>query len=178
MIEITIFGRGGQGAVTASQVLALAFEEQGIRAQAFPQFGAERTGQPVRSFVRASRKEIKIKAPITTADYSVVLDSALLKSVNVIEETKSRGTIIVNSRNDQSNASRFHRIVSVDVNEVARTIFPKGINMGMLGALVGCTRVLQIKSLTNAIDKRFPEYVKENQKVAEKVYELVRKNLV
>jgi pyruvate ferredoxin oxidoreductase gamma subunit len=178
MIEIAIHGRGGQGAVTASQILAMAFEEQGIRAQAFPQFGTERTGSPVKSFVRASRREIKIKAPVTLADYSIVIDPTLINIVNIVDATKHRGTIVVNTKNDLSNISKKHRVICIDVNEIAKTIFAKGVNIGLLGAFVASTRVLQIKSLTAAISTRFPRFVKENQQVAERVYEIVRKELV
>jgi pyruvate ferredoxin oxidoreductase gamma subunit len=178
MIEIAIHGRGGQGAVTASQILAMAFEEQGIRAQAFPQFGTERTGSPVQSFVRASRKEIKTKSPVTLADYSLVIDPTLIGTVKIVEGTKPRGTIIINTKKDFSGISRMHHLISIDVKQVASEIFARGVNVGLLGAFVGSTRVLQIKSLSAAISTRFPRYVEENQKVAEKVYEVVRKELM
>jgi Pyruvate/2-oxoacid:ferredoxin oxidoreductase gamma subunit len=107
-----------------------------------------------------------------------VIDPTLIGAVKIVEGTKPRGTIIINTKKDLSSISRMHRIISVDVRQIASEIFARGVNVGLLGAFIGSTRILQIKSLSTAISTRFPKYVDENQRVAEKVYEVVRKELM
>lgn len=175
MIEITLYGRVGQGIVSASQALAIAFEEQGITSHALPEFSLPFIGSPLKCFVRASKKQLSIKSPVEAADYSIVFDPSLIESERVIESTKPHGSIIINTSKDLGNVSKEHRVVCVDVDQVAKQSFSKASNVGILAAFVGATRVLQLKSLTAAVEKRFQE--KNDILVVEKLYEIVRKSL-
>src|SRR4030066_1928203 len=99
MIEIRLHGRGGQGAVTSAELLALGAIKEGRYAQAFPSFGPERRGAPVVAFCRISDEDIKIRANIYEPDIVVVLDASLLKIVNVAAGLKSDGIIVTTSKN-------------------------------------------------------------------------------
>src|SRR4030066_755338 len=94
MIEIRFHGRGGQGAVTSAEILALAAIGEGRYAQAFPSFGPERRGAPVVAFCRISDQPIKIRANIYEPDLVVVLDASLLKIVNVAAGLRQEGILI------------------------------------------------------------------------------------
>ena len=98
MIEIRFHGRGGQGAVTSAELLALAAIGEGKYAQAFPSFGPERRGAPVVAFCRISDQPIKIRANIYEPDIVVVLDASLLKIVNVAAGLKPKGIIVTTSK--------------------------------------------------------------------------------
>src|SRR5512139_3269449 len=97
MIEIRWHGRGGQGAVTSVELLALAAIEEGKYAQGFPAFGPERRGAPVLAFNRIDDKPIKVRSGIYHPDVVVVLDSSLVKLVNITEGLKPDGILIVNT---------------------------------------------------------------------------------
>ena len=97
MIEIRFHGRGGQGAVTSAELLALAAIGEGKYAQAFPSFGPERRGAPVVAFCRIDEERIRIRANIYEPDIVVVLDSSLLKIVNVAAGLKSNGIVVTTS---------------------------------------------------------------------------------
>ena len=96
LIEIRIHGRGGQGAVTSSQVLAIAAFHSGKQSQAFPNFGVERTGAPVESFVRIDDKPINLRQHVYDPDYVIILDSSLIDDVPVTEGLQKNGVIVVN----------------------------------------------------------------------------------
>ena len=97
MIEIKILGRGGQGAVTASQILAIAAFYDGKQSQAFPNFGVERRGAPAMAFARIDDKQINIRAHVYNPNIVLVLDASLIQAVNITEGLKKNGKIIVNS---------------------------------------------------------------------------------
>ena len=97
MIEVRIHGRGGQGAVTSAEMVALAAISEGKYAQAFPSFGPERRGAPVLAFIRVSSDPIKLRCDIREPDVVVVLDPALIPVVNVMSGLKKGGIIIVNT---------------------------------------------------------------------------------
>src|SRR5512141_1912198 len=97
MIAIRFHGRGGQGAVGASKLLANAFFREGWQVQAFPSFGAERTGAPVMAFLRIDRKPITAHYQIYEPDHVVVLDPVLLKTVNVTAGLRAGGWVLANS---------------------------------------------------------------------------------
>ncbi|MFA5382913.1 MAG: 2-oxoacid:acceptor oxidoreductase family protein, partial [Candidatus Micrarchaeia archaeon] len=97
MIEVRIHGRGGQGAVTAAELLAIAVGYKGKYSQSFPYFGVERRGAPVQAYCRIDDKPIRVHQNVYTPDYVVVLDPTLISSINVCEGLKKGGTVIVNS---------------------------------------------------------------------------------
>src|SRR3989304_1710890 len=97
MMEIVFYGRGGQGAVTASQVLATAAFREGKYAQAFPSFGPDRRGAPVTAYVRIDEQAIVDRSPIVAAGYVIVLDPNLFKMSNPLSSLKESGCALLNS---------------------------------------------------------------------------------
>ena len=97
MRELRIHGRGGQGSVTAAELIAVAAFEGGVFAQAFPAFGVERRGAPVQAFVRFDDKKIRLRSQVYEPDYIIVQDSTLIKDVNVFMGVKKGGIVIVNT---------------------------------------------------------------------------------
>lgn len=96
MIEVRFHGRGGQGVVIASEVLADAAFRMGFEVSAFPFFGVERRGAPVTAYARLDRKPIRDRSGVYTPDYVVVLDSSLLRGVDVLEGLKAKGSVLIN----------------------------------------------------------------------------------
>ena len=146
MIEIRFHGRGGQGAVTSAELLALAAIGEGKYAQAFPSFGPERRGAPVLAFCRISDQPIKIRANIYEPDIVVVLDSSLLKIVNVAAGMKPNGILITTSKDSPEKVKELlkikNRLAVVDAVKIAMEILGLPItNTTMLGSLVKASRI-------------------------------------
>jgi pyruvate ferredoxin oxidoreductase gamma subunit len=97
MFQVRIHGRGGQGVVTAAEMLSIAAFDEGRHAQAFPSFGSERTGAPVVAFCRLADKEIRLREPIMTPDALIIQDSTLLHQVDVFAGLKKDGYILINT---------------------------------------------------------------------------------
>jgi len=150
MKQIIVLGRGGQGAVTSSQVLAIAAFKDGKASLAFPNFGVERTGAPVRSYCRIDSKPITLREQVYEADYAIVLDPTLLKGLT----EKITGTIIVNS-NKQPEALGIvtkAKVKCVDITSTALKVIGKPfVNIAALGAFAGITGEVTLKSLEEAI---------------------------
>ena len=98
MREITVHGRGGQGAVTAAQLLAIAAFHDKKQSQAFPSFGVERRGAPVEAYCRISDEKINIRSHVYVSDHVLVLDASLLDVVDVKKGLKKGGTLIINTK--------------------------------------------------------------------------------
>src|SRR5512140_1857850 len=98
MLQIRIHGRGGQGVVTAAEMLSVAAFWQGRHAQAFPSFGSERTGAPVVAFCRIDDKDIRLREPILAPDVLIVQDATLLHQVDIFQGLKPDGYVLINSR--------------------------------------------------------------------------------
>lgn len=178
--EIRIHGRGGQGAVTSSQVLAIAAFHDGKYCQAFPSFGVERRGAPVESFSRISDQKINVRQHIYEPDYIIVLDSTLLESVKVESGLKDSGTIIINSdkKADEFELNTNAKIKAIDVTKVALQIIGKPfVNIAVLGAFAAMTKEISLDSLGKAIDQEFAEKEKVaelNKKATEKLYNMAK----
>ena len=97
MLQIRIHGRGGQGVVTAAEMLALAGFMEKHHAQAFPSFGSERTGAPVVAFARLASHEIRVREPVLEPNVELVQDRTLLDSVNVFEGLQPDGYVLINT---------------------------------------------------------------------------------
>jgi 2-oxoacid:acceptor oxidoreductase gamma subunit (pyruvate/2-ketoisovalerate family) len=157
MMEIIFYGRGGQGAVTASQILATAAFSEGKYSQAFPYFGSERKGAAVMAYVRISETPIEIRNPIEQPDTAVVLDSGLFKTLNPLLHLKKRGIAVINiSRMNeeviiQSGKSEIE-IYTIDATDLSEKIYgPSSLpktNVAMLGALSACGRIIKLESIT------------------------------
>ena len=110
MVEIRWHGRGGQGAVTSVETLALAAIGEGQFAQGFPSFGPERRGAPVAAFNRIDDKKIRVRSGIYNPDVVIVLDASLMSLVNVAEGLKPEGTLIVNTAKSPGRDKKGYRV--------------------------------------------------------------------
>ncbi len=179
MIEIRFHGRGGQGAVIASKILAYAYFIEGKYSQAFPTFGAERRGAPVAAFVRVDEKFINNRSPIVSPDYVIVMTGKLAETVDVTSGIKKNGIVIINS-DKPANEYTFEEkclVKTFDVNKIAlkyklgTPIMPI-INAPILGVFAKISKTLSLEALKSAIPKFVPVKVEENIKALEEAYEL------
>ncbi len=163
LIEIRWHGRGGQGAWTASNILAMAAMYDGKRVQSFPAFGPERSGAPVTAFTRISDGEIEVHSMIYSPDIVVVLDPTLLTTVNVVEGLKKGGYIVVNYSGDPGKLYELlnikpgeYRVYVTPATELALEVLGRAItNTAMIGALLKAKQLVSWSSLERAIRERF-----------------------
>lgn len=158
MKEIRIHGRGGQGAVTTGQILAIAAFYDGFQSQTFPMFGVERAGAPVQAFVRISKKPINIRSQVYNPQVVLVLEPSLIEAVNVLEGIEKDALIIVNTNKtkDQLKLGKNINVHTIDATSIALEIFKKPIvNTAILGAFSAITNEITLKSLKKAIDDVF-----------------------
>jgi 2-oxoacid:acceptor oxidoreductase gamma subunit (pyruvate/2-ketoisovalerate family) len=163
MIEIRIHGRGGQGAVIASLILARASHAQGWEVQVFPEFGVERRGVPVTAFARLDRKPIHLRTRVYTPDHIIVLDPALMKFVDVTAGLKEGGWVVINTTQSPSEFSfrDSFRLATVDANSIAArhkigTATSPIVNTTMVGAFARATELVTIDSVADAIAQTIP----------------------
>ena len=177
LIEIRWHGRGGQGAVTSAELLAMAAIDEGKYAQAFPSFGPERRGAPVLAFDRISDKEpIRTRAEIAEPDVIVVLDPSLLRIVDVTSGLKNDGTLIINTKRPlkdiASNFGTKWRLAAIDATKLAREVLGVPIvNTTMLGALLRATEVVKLESLTEPLKHRFGRLGARNIEAMKKAFD-------
>ncbi|HDD70111.1 MAG TPA: pyruvate ferredoxin oxidoreductase subunit gamma, partial [Candidatus Bathyarchaeota archaeon] len=178
MKEIRIHGRGGQGGVTLAELIARAAYKEGKWVQAFPYFGAERRGAPVKAFARISDEPILVRSQIYNPDYIIVLDESLLDVANVTEGLKENGTIIINTtlRPEEVNISGY-KIATVDATGIALELdllvagLPV-VNTAMAGAFAKATGEITIESVVEAIKEEWKGAAGEkNAKAAILAYE-------
>jgi len=174
MIEIRFHGRGGQGAVTAAEILAKAAFEDGKYCQAFPFFGAERKGAPVMAFSRIADNPIRRRYQVYNPNYVIVLDETLLEAVDVLSGLKEDGKVIINSTNQVDLGVESYNI---DATGIALEILGVPIvNTVMLGAFAGVTGVVTIESLVKVTKETFPGKIGEkNAKAVQIAYEKIKK---
>jgi len=175
--EIRIHGRGGQGSVTAAEVLAKAAFKDGLVSQAFPAFGSERMGAPVRAFCRLSDKPIRNRSEVNTPDYCIVQDPTLLETVNVFEGLKPGGMVIINSEKPETvKVPSGAALKAVAGTRIAMDVIGRPIpNMVMVGAFAGITGLVTLESLKAAIRERFGGKVGDlNAEAVEKAYSAVK----
>jgi pyruvate ferredoxin oxidoreductase gamma subunit len=164
MFEVRIHGRGGQGVVTAAELLSVAAFREGKHAQAFPTFGSERTGAPVTAFCRIADGPIRAREPIVEPDAVVVQDPTLLRQVDVFGGVGPEAFVLVNTTRSLEElglaelATRIcpDRLVTVPATELARTHLGRPLpNAALLGAFAALTGVVSLESVTGAIRRRF-----------------------
>ncbi|MCD6358491.1 MAG: 2-oxoacid:acceptor oxidoreductase family protein [Dehalococcoidia bacterium] len=175
MIEIRWHGRGGQGAVTSAEMIALAAIGGGMYAQAFPSFGPERRGAPVLAFNRISQKPIKVRSAIGYPDIVVVLDPKLLSVVDVSHGLSEQGLIILNTKKQlvdiKSEFNVKHHMAIVDATSIAHEILGLPIvNTAMLGALIKASEVIELDLLDVPIRNRFGRVGEKNVKACRRAY--------
>lgn len=183
MFQTRIHGRGGQGVVTAAELLSVAAFMDGLHAQAFPSFGSERTGAPVVSFTRFDDKPIRLREPIEEPDALIVQDPTLL-AANIFAGVSEDAYIIINSTKPLSELGAVaqpdpRRQFTVPATEFALSFIGKPLpNAALLGAFAAATGTVRLDSVLKAIADRFPAKVADaNQKAAQAAYDHVVKAL-
>jgi pyruvate ferredoxin oxidoreductase gamma subunit/2-oxoisovalerate ferredoxin oxidoreductase gamma subunit len=181
--EIRIHGRGGQGGVTAAELLARAAFREGKWVQAIPFFGAERRGAPVKAFARLSDEPILIRSQVYSPDYVMVLDAGLLDLVDVTEGLKKDGIVIINTRKKPEEVDiKQGRLATVDATGIAieLQLLVAGqpvLNTTMLGAFAKATEEVKLESILEIIREEWKGAAGEkNAKGATLAYERLVKN--
>jgi len=181
LIEIKVSGRGGQGAVMASQILASSFFENGMFVQSFPSFGAERRGAPVSAFVRADSIQITLRCGIQHADWLVLFEPNLLENQVTMSGTTEKTSLVVNSAiiPEPLKSAKYEHIFIVDGTAIAQkmnlktTSFPI-INTAMVGAFAKVSNLVDLESVDRAIRNAVPFKKEENVAAATEAYKEVR----
>ncbi len=170
MFSVRIHGRGGQGAVTAAEMLSVAAFDQGLHAQAFPSFGSERTGAPVVAFCRIDDATIRAHDPIAEPDAVIVQDPTLLRLVPVFAGITDAGFVLVNSSgpfadlgiDDLVPGLDPRHLVTVPATELSRQLLGRPRpNTALLGAFAALTGVVTLDAVQDAIRQRFSGEVAE-----------------
>lgn len=176
--EIRIHGRGGQGSVTAAELLAHAAFVEGKWVQAFPYFGAERRGAPVKAFARISDEPILVHSQVYSPNYVMVLTPTLHKVVDVTEGLKENGIIIINTtKKPREIELKRWRLATVDATGIALELnllvasLPV-INTSILGAFAKATNEIKLASVLKVIKETWAGGAGEkNARAAELAYE-------
>jgi pyruvate ferredoxin oxidoreductase gamma subunit len=176
MKEYRIHGRGGQGAVTTAELLALAAISEGKFAQAFPSFGPERRGAPVVAFARISDKPIRVRSKVYEPDVVVVLDPSLLQLVPVEEGLKQDGVVVANTAEDPEDfvkkLGRTQKFFRVDASRIAMEALKRPItNTTMLGALIKATQAVKLESFEEPLQERFGRIAERNLQAMRMAYD-------
>ncbi len=182
-LEIRWHGRGGQGVVTANEILAGAALQEGKYMKAFPEFGPERMGAPIRAFARVSDEPIKVHSQVYFPDYVIVLDPTLIGNVNVLEGMKKEGALVANFSEGKESLRRALGtdldVHAVNATKIALETIGKPLaNTAMLGALVKVSGVLDLESvkteLRSKLGGKLPEKVVEKNVLSvQRAYEEV-----
>ncbi len=180
MVEIRFHGRGGQGTVVATILLAKAFFQDGYYVQSFPLFGVERRGAPVEAYLRFQRKEILLRTNVYSPDHVVVLDQTLLQAVDVTHGLKPGGWILINTPSPPANLESFfkYRLAFVDATHIALknhlgTRTHPIVNTAMIGGLARVLGMPAMAAIVEAIQEEVPSKPKLNIKASEEAYNQV-----
>lgn len=184
MFQTRIHGRGGQGVVTAAEMLSVAAFAEGRYAQAFPSFGSERTGAPVVSFCRIDEREIRVREPIARPDALIVQDPTLLHQVDLLAGLAADGYMLINTRRSFDElglgefARRFRhdRLLTVPASELALEHVGRPLpNAALLGGFSAISGIVSLPSIAAALRERFtPRVAEANLGAATRAYEYVR----
>lgn len=170
MFEIRLHGRGGQGAVTAAELLSVAAFLDGFEAQAFPSFGSERMGAPVVSFCRISDRPIRVREPVAAPDAVIVIDATLLHHVELFAGLSATGYVLINSGraasdlglDDLIETQPAGHVVTVPATDLAREHLGRPLpNICLLGAFAALTEAVTLRSIETAVRDRFTGPVAE-----------------
>jgi pyruvate ferredoxin oxidoreductase gamma subunit len=164
MLQVRIHGRGGQGVVTAAEMLSLAAFEQGRHAQAFPSFGSERTGAPVVAFCRIDDRAIRLREPIQAPDVLIVQDPTLLHQIDVFQGLRPDGYVLINSRRsfhelglaEIERRYRRERLVTLPASEIAIRHLGRPLpNAVLLGGFAALSGLVTLDAVAQAIRAKF-----------------------
>jgi len=167
MIEVRFHGRGGQGAVTSAELIALAAIELGQFAQSMPSFGPERRGAPVQAFLRVSDEKIRIRAEVEKPNMVAVLDEGLIDIFDVTSGLKENGFIVVNTAKSEADIRKAMnydgKLAVIDALKIALEELKVPItNTTLIGALIKASEIVPLDSIVEQIKCRF------NAKLAER----------
>ncbi|HZW23967.1 MAG TPA: 2-oxoacid:acceptor oxidoreductase family protein [Gallionella sp.] len=184
MFESRIHGRGGQGVVTAAEMLSIAAFEEGRNAQAFPSFGSERTGAPVVAFCRIADKEIRLREPIMEPDAIIIQDTTLLHQVDVFAGLKADGYILINTSRsfealglgDFIKGRPTERLCTLPATEIAIKHIGRPIpNVPLIAGFAALSGLIRLESVVKAINQKFSGKVAEgNIAAATEAYNLIK----
>ncbi len=178
MIEIRFHGRGGQGTVVASKILADAIAKEGNYVQAYPEFGVERRGAPVYAFIRIDDKPIYDKSRIYEPDHVVVVEPTLIEAIDVTKGLKEGGWIIVNSdkKPEELDFPDKYKVATIDATDIALkhklgTRAAPIVNTAIVGAVVKILGLVRIESVLGAVREGVPIKPEDNVKAAREAFE-------
>jgi len=175
MFEVRIHGRGGQGVVTAAELLSFAAFDEGRYAQAFPSFGSERMGAPVVSFCRIDNREIRVREPVMEPNALIVQDPTLLHQVDVFGGLRPDGYVLINTTRTFDELGlgelvasfRHERLLTVPAAELAREHTGRAVaNATLLGGFAALTGMVSLDAVARAISERFAGAVGEGNVAA------------
>lgn len=188
MLQVRFHGRGGQGVVTAAEMLSIAAFEQGRHAMAFPSFGSERTGAPVVAFCRIDDREIRLREPILEPDVLIIQDPTLLHQVDVFQGLKPDGYVLINSTRsfdelgvgDIVKKFRHERLTNVPATEIAIKHLGRPVaNAVLLGGFAALSGLITLDAVSHAIRDKFSGKVAEgNVAAAAEAYEYIKNELL
>jgi len=179
MIEIRFHGRGGQGAVIASKILACAVFKEGKYVQSFPKFGVERRGAPVEAFLRIDDNKILIRNNVYDPNHIIILDPTLIEAVDVTQGLSEGGWIVINTHKkpeDFPELIKHFKVGCVDAGAIALK-YKLGskaspiVNTSILGSFVKCTGIADLASIVSAILEEAPIRPEANAEAAKEAFE-------
>ncbi|HNX11007.1 MAG TPA: 2-oxoacid:acceptor oxidoreductase family protein [bacterium] len=190
MWQIRLHGRGGQGVVTAAELIAIAAFHNGYESQAFPFFGVERSGAPIQAFARISQQPIQLREHIYQPNIIIVQDESLLSATDVLFGADNNTKLIINTKKTptemanrikadkaQSFKIKAKNIYAVDATTIALDIFGRNlVNPIILAAFSRCTKIIDQEAIIKAIKEKFadkgPEVIKKNMAAITRAYAL------
>lgn len=178
MKEICLHGRGGQGAVLAAELMVVAAFEDGKYGQAFPAFGGERRGAPVRAFVRLDARPVRVRYRVNQPDQVIILDRTLPNTVDVLDGLKPGGLALIDSEKSPASLlwSADALVYAVPATRIALEVFGQPfVNPAMLGAWAAATGEISLDAIQHAYRHRFPGSLGEkNNQAVQMGYDFVR----
>jgi pyruvate ferredoxin oxidoreductase gamma subunit len=185
LIQMRWHSRGGQGAKTAADFFTQVAISEGKYSQAFPEYGPERSGAPMRSYTRVSSEPIKLHSAVYTPNTVIILDPTLIGTVDVLEGLSEDGAVIINTRLSPGEARKEfnvsgRKVHTIDATGIALDELGRNIpNMPMVGALVKVTGLVQLDNVIEGLRKTFSgkfgkEVVEKNVKAINRAYEEVK----
>lgn len=187
MFQVRIHGRGGQGVVTAAEMLSVAAFEEGAHAQAFPSFGSERTGAPVVAFCRISDAEIRLREPIMAPDALIIQDPTLLHQVDVFAGLQPDGFVLINTNKSFSALGLddfiarhpADKLFTVAATELALKHVGRPVpNVPLLGGFAAASGLVKLESVVSAINDKFSGKIAAgNCAAAAEAFALVKKEI-
>jgi len=173
MIEIRLQGRGGQGVVVASEILARACFEEGMYPQCYSLFGGERRGAPVAAFVRISDSKIYLKCDIDHPNHLILFDKTLSNEKEILEQVVPGGYVLFNmDERYQSDALRNYMVGTINALEISKKNGLEAmVNTAILGAYIRLTQIISLHRLVKVIEETVPGAIDQNVTAAKQAYE-------